>query len=92
MIYGHEVQGNKNKLTTIPIQNAPIGDVISWMIVFRRALRENGTSITNHFPYRNTSFRLANQTNIPRDQAIIFTTFVLVVEAKIFHNQIHNKK
>jgi hypothetical protein len=71
------VQGNKKRLTTIPTQKAHIGDVIFWTIVLRRALRENGTSITNHFPYQNTSFRLANQTNIPSVQAIIFTIFTL---------------
>ena len=65
---------------------------MSWINALSFVLREKGTSMTNHFPYRNTSFKLANQTNIPSDPAIIFTTLVLAVEAKIFHSPIHSKK
>ncbi len=86
------MQGNKNRLTTIPTQKAPMGDVIFWTMDLRRALRENGTSITNHFPYQNTSFRLANHTNTPSAQAIIFTTFTLEAEDKTFHNPTHIKR
>jgi len=51
VIYGPAVQGNRNKLITIQIKNAQIGEVIFFTSSCIFGLQEKGTSITNHFQY-----------------------------------------
>ena len=49
--YGHEVQGNKNRLINSPIPNAPAGDTTHRIILFIFGLHDAGTSIVKYFPY-----------------------------------------
>ena len=50
--YGPEEHGNKNKLTKIPITNAPIGETADCIIFIIFGLQAIGTSIKNHSPYQ----------------------------------------
>jgi hypothetical protein len=52
VIYGPEVQGNKNKLITNHIQNAPQGETTALIIFCIFGLHASGTSILNHFQYQ----------------------------------------
>ena len=68
--YGQEVQGNRNKLTITQTTKAHPGDAIFSIKLAIFGLHPKGTSITNHFPYRKKSFKLASHTNIPNIQTI----------------------
>ncbi|MBU0626786.1 hypothetical protein KKH82_05210 [Patescibacteria group bacterium] len=86
--YGPDVHGRRNKLIKNPMMNAHIGEAILDIIFCILGLQANGTSITNHFPYRKKSLRLANHTNIQKTHTIIFKTKVLVAVANALNS--HN--
>ncbi len=71
----------------IPTTNAHQGEETLSIMLCIFGLRENGTSMTNHFPYRKKSLRLANQTISHNIQTISLRTKVLVVVAKAENNQ-----
>jgi len=52
VIYGHEVQGSKNKLIKNHTKNAPIGETTLLSNFFIFALHAVGTSILKPFPYQ----------------------------------------
>jgi hypothetical protein len=88
--YGHEVQGSKNKLTANQTTKAQVGETALSISFFKFGLRENGTSITNPFPYRKKSFRFANHTIIHNHHTNRFNivVFVAVANALNSHNHI----
>ena len=92
VIYGHEVQGSKNKLTINQTTNAHTGDVTFLIIFCIFGLHANGTSIRNHSPYRKKSLIFANQTIIHKIQTIRFIIMVLVAVANAENNHNHIAK
>lgn len=92
MKYGPEEHGNKKRLTKIHARNAHAGDVAFSITFFIAGLRANGTSITNHLPYRKKSFKLANHTRIQSVQNIILIIQTLSDVASAEKSQIHIKR
>ena len=90
VIYGPDVHGNKNILTTNQIKNAQIGDVAHLIILCIAGLQANGTSIRNHSPYQKKSFILASHTTIHKIHTIhlIISVFVEVANAENSPNHI----
>lgn len=90
MKYGPEEHGSKNKLTNNHTKNAHRGEDTLWIISCIFGLRENGTSITNHFPYRKKSLKFASPTrthSIPTTSLSI-KVFEAVAKAENNHNPI----
>lgn len=90
--YGPDEHGSRNKLTNNPTANAHHGEDTLWIISWSFGLRDIGTSITNHFPYRKKSLRLASHTTIHKTQTTSLSTKVLLALARAENNHIHIAK
>ena len=85
--YGPDEHGSRNKLTSIQTANAHRGEETFSINDIILGLRLNGTSITNRFPYRKQSLRLASQTRSHNIPTTSLRTKVLLAVASAENNQ-----